>query len=78
VLTWGFAALVVLPAVAYGGGVEALVGPTLVLIGLVNIAFIGYLFGVQRRPWLGGAGPRPVREARRPPPGRERPSKSSS
>ncbi|MGN6251499.1 MAG: hypothetical protein ACTHNS_06780 [Marmoricola sp.] len=75
VLTWGFAALVVLPAVAYGGGVAALVGPTLVLIGLVNIAFIGYLFGVQRRPWLGGPGPRTPREdARRPPPTRERPS----
>lgn len=72
VLTWGFAALVVLPAVAYGGGVAALVNPTLVLIGLVNIAFIFYLFAVQRRPWLGGPGPRPARDARTPPPDRER------
>lgn len=71
-LSWGFAALIVLPAVAYGGGVDALVGPTLVLIGLVNVAFIGYLFGVQRRPWLGGPGPRPVRDARTPPPDGER------
>lgn len=71
-LSWGFAALVVLPAVAYGGGVASLVGPTLVLIGLVNIAFIGYLFGLHRRRWLGGPGPRPVREARTPPPSGER------
>lgn len=71
-LMWGFAALVVLPAVAYGGGVDFLVGPTLVMIGLVNVAFIGYLFGVQRRRWLGGAGPRQARDARTPPPEGER------
>jgi hypothetical protein len=58
VLTWGFAALVVLPVVAYGGGVDGLVNPTLVLVGLVNLALIFYLFMVNRRTWLGGPGPR--------------------
>jgi hypothetical protein len=57
VLTWAFAALVVLPVVAYGGGVDALVDPTLVGIGLVNVVFVYYLFRVHRREWLGGPGP---------------------
>jgi len=57
VLTWAFAALAVLPAIAYGGGVDALVNPTLVGIGVVNVAFIYYLFRVHRRTWLGGPGP---------------------
>lgn len=61
VLTWAFAALVVLPVVAYGGGVESLVQPTLIGIGLVNVAFVYYLFRVHRRTWLGGPGPREVR-----------------
>jgi hypothetical protein len=66
-LTWGFAALVVLPVVAYGGGVEQLQGPTLIVIGLVNVVFVYYLFRVHRRTWLGGPGPleihpRPRRE----------------
>ena len=56
-LTWGFGALVVLPVVAYGGGVEQLQGPTLVAIGLVNLVFVYYLFRVHRRTWLGGPGP---------------------
>jgi hypothetical protein len=56
-LTWGFVALVVLPIVAYGGGVEQLQGPTLVVIGLVNVVFVYYLFRVHRRTWLGGPGP---------------------
>jgi hypothetical protein len=57
VLTWAFAALVVLPVIAYGGGVDNLVTPTLVAIGLVNVAFVYYLFRVHRREWLGGPGP---------------------
>jgi hypothetical protein len=57
VLTWAFAALVVLPVIAYGGGVDNLVTPTLVGIGLVNVAFVYYLFRVHRREWLGGPGP---------------------
>jgi hypothetical protein len=61
VLTWGFAALAVLPAIAYGGGVDALVNPTLVGIGVVNVAFIYYLFRVHRRTWLGGPGPLEIR-----------------
>ena len=61
VLTWAFAALMVLPAVAYGGGVEGLVNPTLLAIGLVNVALIYYLFRVHRRDWLGGPGPLEVR-----------------
>jgi hypothetical protein len=84
VLTWGYVALVVLPIVAYGGGVDGLVNPTLVLIGLVNIAMIFYLFMTNRRTFLGGPGPRDwatevrertaAREARRPPRKPERPS----
>jgi len=58
VLTWGFALCLVLPAVAYGGDVERLQQPTLVLIGLVNVVFIFYLFMVNRREYLGGPGPR--------------------
>ena len=57
VLTWAFGALIVLPAIAYGGGVEALEQPTLVAIGLVNVVFVYYLFRVHRRTWLGGPGP---------------------
>jgi hypothetical protein len=70
VLTWAFAALIVLPAVAYGGGVDALVDPTLVGIGLVNVVFIYYLFRVHRRTWLGGPGPleiHPEKHEDRPP-----------
>lgn len=55
-LTWGFGALVVLPVVAYGGGVEQLQGPALIVIGLVNVVFVYYLFRVYRRTWLGGPG----------------------
>jgi len=58
VLTWGFGLALLLPAVAYGGNVENLQRPTLALIGLVNIAFIFYLFMVNRREFLGGPGPR--------------------
>jgi hypothetical protein len=65
VLTWGFGALLVLPAIAYGGGVDALVGPTLVGIGVVNLAFVFYLFRVHRRTWLGGPGPVVVRPGQR-------------
>jgi hypothetical protein len=65
VLTWAFGVLVVLPAIAYGGGVDALVDPTLLGIGLVNLVFIYYLFRVHRREWLGGPGPLLVRPARR-------------
>jgi hypothetical protein len=57
VLTWAFGALVVLPAVAYGGAVGPLEDPTLIGIGLVNVVFVYYLFRVHRRTWLGGPGP---------------------
>jgi hypothetical protein len=57
VLTWAFAALVVLPVIAYGGGVESLESPALIGIGLVNVVFVYYLFRVHRRTWLGGPGP---------------------
>jgi len=57
VLTWAFGALVVLPVVAYGGGVESLESPALIGIGLVNVVFVYYLFRVHRREWLGGPGP---------------------
>jgi len=70
VLTWAFGALIVLPVVAYGGGVDGLVTPTLVGIGLVNAVFVYYLFRVHRRPWLGGPGPlevHPVTREGRPP-----------
>lgn len=57
VLTWGLAACVLLPVIAYGGGVEPLEEPSAVLIGLVNVVFVYYLFRVHRREWLGGPGP---------------------
>lgn len=66
-LCWGFGALVVLPAVAYGAAVDALVTPTLVLIAVVNIGFIHYLFVSHRRRILGGPGPRDWTKANRPP-----------
>jgi hypothetical protein len=66
VLTWAFVALIVLPAVAYGGGVEALEQPTLIGIGLVNAVFVYYLFRVHRREWLGGPGPLEIRPPRQP------------
>lgn len=66
VLTWAFAALVVLPVIAYGGGVDALVNPTLLGIGLVNVVFVYYLFRVHRREWLGGPGPLEVHPPDRP------------
>jgi hypothetical protein len=61
VLTWAFAAVIVLPVVAYGGGVESLESPALIGIGLVNVVFVYYLFRVHRRAWLGGPGPLEVR-----------------
>src|SRR5512139_2823449 len=70
VLTWAFAALIVLPAVAYGGSVDALENPTLIGIGLVNVVFVYYLFRVHRREWLGGPGPllvQPQKHEGRPP-----------
>jgi hypothetical protein len=57
VLTWGTAAVLVLPPIAYGGDVKNLITPTLIGIGLVNAAVIYYLFRVHRRTWLGGPGP---------------------
>lgn len=79
VLTWGFAAVIVLPVVAYGGGITSLQTPTLLLIGLVNLVFCYYLFAAHRRRFLGGPGPRDWtapkrgREAAGPPPDGERP-----
>jgi len=66
VLTWGFAVVIVLPAVAYGGGVTALQIPALVLVGLVNAVFCYYLFAAHRRTYLGGPGPRDWTAARGP------------
>lgn len=57
-LSWGFAALVVLPVIVYGGGLTELETPTLVLIGAVDIAFIHHLFASHRRKALAGPGPR--------------------
>jgi hypothetical protein len=72
VLTWAFGAIIVLPVIAYGGGVDGLVNPTLIGIGLVNVVFVYYLFRVHRRTWLGGPGPllvhpRPRESEDRPP-----------
>ena len=64
VLTWAFAALIVLPVIAYGGAVDSLVSPTLIGIGLVNVVFVYYLFRVHRREWLGGPGPLEIQPAR--------------
>ena len=70
VLTWGFGAVLVLPAIAYGGHVDALVMPTLLAIGLVNTAFVYYLFRAHRREWHGGPGPLEVPAAQQ----KDRPS----
>jgi hypothetical protein len=64
ILTWAFGALIVLPVVAYGGGVDGLEDPTLIGIGLVNVVFVYYLFRVHRREWLGGPGPLEIQPAR--------------
>lgn len=60
VLTWAFGAVIVLPVIAYGGGIDWLVQPTLVTIGLVNLGFIFYLFRVHARPWLATPPARPA------------------
>jgi hypothetical protein len=67
VLTWAFAAVIVLPVVAYGGGVASLETPALIGIGLVNVVFVYYLFRVHRRTWLGGPGPLEVHPSAGPP-----------
>lgn len=54
VLTWGFIAAAVLPAVAFGGRVAGLQAPSLLLLALVDIVFVYYLFRVHGRTWLGG------------------------
>jgi hypothetical protein len=57
-LAWGFGLVAVLPVIALGGHVQRLENLTLLVSMLVNVAFIVYLFLVNRRPWLGGPGPR--------------------
>jgi hypothetical protein len=66
-LVWGFGLIGVLPVVAIGGDVSALVPATLVGSAVVNVAFVYYLFRVHRREWLGGPGPLEVHP--RPAPG---------
>jgi hypothetical protein len=56
-LVAGFAVVAVLPVVALGGDVGALVPATLVVSALVNVVFVYHLFRVHRREWLGGPGP---------------------
>lgn len=62
-LVWGFGLLVVLPVLAIGGHLDQLSNATVALSLLVNLAFVYYLFMVNRRTWLGGPGPR-VRESK--------------
>ena len=57
VLTWGLAASILLPVIAYGADVKPLVNPSELLIGLVDAVLVYYLFRVHRRTWLGGPGP---------------------
>ena len=61
VLTWGWSACWCCPSVAYGGGVEALEDPTLLLIGLVNVAVV--LLPVPRAPATLARRPRAARGA---------------
>ena len=56
-LVAGFAVVAVLPVIALGGDVEALVPATLVVSAVVNVVFVYHLFRVHRREWLGGPGP---------------------
>ena len=53
VLSWAFIGSIALPPVAYAAA-ENLIRPTLIGIGLINVALIYYLFRVHRRTWLGG------------------------
>jgi hypothetical protein len=53
----GFAVVAVLPVLALGGDVDALVPATLVVSAVVNVVFVYLLFRVHRREWLGGPGP---------------------
>ncbi len=66
VITWALLASIVLPVVAFGGGVESLARPGLILIGVANLVFVYYLFRVHRRTWLGGPGPLEVSTRPRP------------
>ncbi|MCW2784241.1 MAG: hypothetical protein JWP74_758 [Marmoricola sp.] len=56
-LQWAFGATILLPPIAFGADRVGLVNSTLLGIGLINLAFIYYLFRVHRRTWLGGPGP---------------------
>ncbi|GGF47055.1 hypothetical protein GCM10011519_21340 [Marmoricola endophyticus] len=56
-LTYGFAVVLVLPALVEGGGLSGL-GPAADLVKLVVVvAAVWFLFRVHRRTWLGGPGP---------------------
>lgn len=57
-LMWGFGVTIVLPAIAYGGGVRGLQTAAAIVDIVVNVAFIFYLFMANRRELLGGPGPR--------------------
>jgi hypothetical protein len=73
-LVWGFGAVAVLPVLAIGGGIDALVSTTLLVSTAVSVAFVYFLFRVHRRTWLGGPGPLLVQPSRRTDPAVESPA----
>ncbi len=65
-LTWGFVAVLVMPALVEGGGLRQL-APTADLVKIVVVlCAVWYVFRVHRRAWLGGPGPLEVPAAARP------------
>lgn len=61
-LSWGFAIAIALPPLDFGGGAQRLDSFLTPVNLLVDLAFIFYLFVVNRREILGGPGPRDYSE----------------
>jgi hypothetical protein len=51
-LRTAYVAVLALPVLVYGGGVDALATPTAVLAVLCNVALVYYTFKVSRRPYV--------------------------
>ncbi len=58
-LRTAYIAVLALPVLVYGGGVDALATPMAVLSVLSNVALVYYTFKVSRRPYVTDAAPTP-------------------
>ena len=56
-LTWGFVAVLVMPALVEGGGLTQLARPADLVKIVVVLCALWCFFRVHRRAWLGGPGP---------------------